>query len=100
VVQVDQVVEVLIQDYLLLCQDFTQQQLVVGYQVKVIQVPQDFMVLDLQGEKVAEVAEVTVVPHQHLVVKLQLLLLFQILVMVVQVQILVQVIQVYQTQGF
>ena len=61
---------------------------------------QDFMVLDLQEEKLVEVVEVMVVLHQHLVVKLLHHHLLQLQELVVQVQILVHFIQVYQTQEF
>tara|TARA_R100000482_G_scaffold59315_1_gene21542 strand:- start:209 stop:403 length:195 start_codon:yes stop_codon:yes gene_type:complete len=63
-------------------------------------VPQDFMVLDLQEEKLVEVVEVMVVLHPHLLVKLKIQHLLELQELVVQVQILVQLIQVYQTQEF
>ncbi len=63
-------------------------------------VPQDFMVLDLQEEKLVEVVEVMVVLHPHLLVKLKTQHLLELQELVVQVQILVQLIQVYQTQEF
>ena len=97
--QEDQEVAVVIQVLDKQTQEPIQQRKVVQYQVKETQVVQDFTVQVLQEEKVVEVVAVTV-PLVVMVVKLQLLLLFQILVMVVRVQILVQVFQVYQTQEF